>query len=83
MNNASQQMTPCEYIRMANDLAQGDNDRDNLIRKYLANAELLAKNLSLELDKYDKKYWHRFEVNKDFESDLLFRKHEKYKFVKL
>ena len=83
MNNASEQMTPCEYIRMVNDMCQTNSEKDITIRRFLAHAEKLAKELSLELDKYDKKYWHRFAQNSDFNYNLLLRKHPKYKFHKL
>lgn len=83
MDRASSQMTPCEYIRMANDLVQGDSLTDKLIREYLAKAELLAKEMSKELHNYDRRYWHRFPQNKDYESDLEFRKSKAYKYEKV
>jgi hypothetical protein len=56
-------MTPCEYIRRVNDLVQGDDKNSQEIRRLLAHAENLAKNMSITLHKYEPQYWKKFPTN--------------------
>ena len=67
LRNTSLHMTPCEYIRLINDLAQGDNEKDELIRKYCYFAEKHAKWLSRNLYKIRPDIWqNKWTVNEDY-----------------
>lgn len=79
MRDASNARTICEVLRMANDLNQGDSKREKMTRKLLAEAETMAKKMSLKLLEYNqevfKDYWQE---NPDKESDLKIRMSKHY-----
>ena len=81
--------TPCEVLREINDLFQGDTDIDRIVRKKLAEVEAKTKEMSLFIDKYDKKFHDRWELNVNSSSDFRFRQSdhntpkETYKYHKL
>ena len=43
MNNANYMRSPCEVLREINDLFQGDTEKDEKVRKLLAEAEAKTK----------------------------------------
>jgi len=51
MRTASRFMTPCEALRQINDLCQGDDEKDKLIRELLSDFEILAKRLAREVNR--------------------------------
>ena len=81
--------TPCEVLREINDLFQGDDDFSKLIRLKLAEVESKAKEMSLFIDKYDKKFHQRWDMNVDSSDDFNLRQKdhntpkETYKFHKI
>ena len=79
MRDASNARTICEVLRMANDLNQGDSKREKMTRKLLAEAEAMAKKMSLKLLEYNqdvfKDYWKE---NPDKEADLKKRMSKNY-----
>ena len=83
LNNAAPQRGVCEVIREINDLFQGDTELDKLIRLRCAEAERMAKEMSIELCKTVKEYYKRWPENKDYTKDMANRKKAGYKFHKL
>jgi len=81
--------TPCEVLREINDLFQGDDDFSKLIRLKLAEVESKAKEMSLFIDKYDKQFHQRWDMNVDSSDDFNLRQKdhntpkETYKFHKI
>lgn len=79
MRDASNAITICEVLRRINDLNQGDSKREKMTRKLLAEAERMAKKMSLKLLEYNKEvftnYW---EENKNKEEDLKKRMSKNY-----
>ena len=73
MWRTSSRRTPCEVLREINDLFQGDGDIDRIVRKKLAEVEAKTKEMSLFIDKYDKKFHDRWELNVNSASDFNFR----------
>ena len=67
--------TPCEVLREINDIFQGDEELDKIVRKKLAEVEAKTKEMSLFIDKYDKKFHERWERNTDSDVDFL-RRHQ-------
>ena len=49
MRTASEWMTYCEYLRLINDLCQGDSEKDKQIREYCAKAEKITKKLGRKI----------------------------------
>jgi hypothetical protein len=76
-------LTICEVLRQINDLCQGDSPRDNLIRKKLATAEIMAKKMIHKLLQYNKDFekdwWAK---NPDYEETLI-RELKTYKIAKV
>ncbi len=71
MRNASKHRTICEVLREINDLHQGANEHDVMVRMKLAEAQAMAKRMSRKLLEYNKEvYRDWWEKNKDFEADL-------------
>jgi len=82
-NPMSKFRTVCEVLREINDLVQKDSKRDKVIRKKLAEAEKMAKRMSLKLEWYNKNFiQEEFEKNEDAEKDYKRRKKKDYKMVK-
>ena len=75
--------TPCEVLREINDLFQGDEEIDRIVRKKLAEVEAKTKEMSLFIDKYDKKFHERWKPNVDANVDAEFRETETYKYHKI
>jgi hypothetical protein len=79
MRDTSNARTVCEVLREINDLVQSDSKRDKVIRKKLAEAEGMAKKMSLKLLEYNqdvfKDYWKE---NPDKEADLKIRMSKRY-----
>lgn len=81
--------TPCEVLREINDMFQGDAERDRIVRYKLAEVEAKTKEMSLFIDKYDKKFHNRWELNADVARDFNFRQsgkntpREDYKYYKI
>ena len=89
MWRTSEFRTPCEVLREINDIFQEDDELDQVVRKKLAEVEAKTKEMSLFIDKYDKKFHQRWERNKDATNDFLRRQSDNnsprkdYKFHKL
>ena len=84
MCTANYLRSPCEVIREINDEFQGDTKRDEKIRKLCAEAEAMTKRMSIELTKYDDKYYKTWwEKVVDFNNNLIRRKSPEYKFHKI
>ena len=80
MRNASLQRTICEVLRELNDLHQSDSAHDKTIRVKLAEAEKMAKRMSLKLLENNKeafKDW--WASNPEYEKRLRARLEEGYK----
>lgn len=79
MRDASNSRTICEVLREINDLCQGNNSHDKLIRKKLSEAETMAKKMSYKLLEYNqevfKDWWAE---NPDKEKDLKIRMSKHY-----
>ena len=60
MNNVSGWRGPCEVLREINDLVQYDKELNRTIRTKLAEAEALAKEMSIELVKFIPDYHLRW-----------------------
>lgn len=69
--------TPCEVLREINDIFQGDTDLDKMVRHKLAEVETKTKEMSLFIDKYDKKFHERWEKNADSAEDFNRRHKDK------
>jgi len=83
MNNANYMRSPCEVLREINDLFQGDTEKDELVRKLLAEAEAKTKRMSIELTKYDQtSYLTWWDKILDYSDRLMRRKNPSYKFYK-
>ena len=83
MNNANYMRSPCEVLREINDLFQGDSEKDELVRKLLAEAEAKTKRMSIELTKYDQKYYLTWwDDILDYSDRLIRRKNPSYKYYK-
>ena len=89
MWRTSHKRTPCEVLREINDIFQGDTELDKNVRKLLAEVEAKTKEMSLFIDKYDKKFHNRWENNTDSGVDFLRRQkdhntpRDDYKYHKL
>lgn len=57
MRDSSPKYTPCELLRMINDLCQGDSKKDKQIRELLGACEKQTKRLGQEVNKYNKEIW--------------------------
>ena len=83
MNNANYMRSPCEVLREINDLFQGDTEKDEKVRKLLAEAEAKTKRMSIELTKYDQKYYLTWwDDILDYSDRLIRRKNPSYKYYK-
>ena len=83
MNNANYMRSPCEVLREINDLFQGDSEKDEKVRKLLAEAEAKTKRMSIELTKYDQTYYLTWwDKILDYSDRLIRRKNPSYKFYK-
>ena len=83
MNNANYMRSPCEVLREINDLFQGDTEKDEKVRKLLAEAEAKTKRMSIELTKYDQKYYLTWwDDILDYSDRLIRRKNPNYKYYK-
>jgi len=83
MNNANYMRSPCEVLREINDLFQGDTEKDELVRKLLAEAEAKTKRMSIELTKCDQTYYLTWwDKILDYSDRLMRRKNPSYKFYK-
>lgn len=51
MRTAGEDLTVCEYLRLINDLCQGEEDKDKLIREYCYKGEKIGKMLGREVSK--------------------------------
>ena len=83
MNNANYMRSPCEVLREINDLFQGDTEKDEKVRKLLAEAEAKTKRMSIELTKYGQTYYLTWwDKISDYSDRLIRRKNPSYKFYK-
>ena len=57
MRDSSPKFTPCELLRMINDLCQGDSDKDKRIRELCGACEKQTKRLGQEVNKYNYEIW--------------------------
>ena len=81
MKSTWEERTPCEVLREINDLVQDDDKKSRRIRKKLAYAENLVKDMALALrdcnkDALSKGTW---EKNKDYEEDAKRRQSKNYR----
>ena len=83
MNNANPMRSPCEAIRLVNDMFQCDSPYDDAIRKLLAEAENKAKQMSIGLSKYQPNFHERWVNFPGLEGRLDLRNHPQYKFHKI
>lgn len=89
MWRTSTHRTPCEILREINDIFQGDKPLDIIVRRKLAEVEAKAKEMSLFIDKYDRRFHEMWEKNEDSAADFDFRQRDKntpketYKYHKL
>lgn len=76
-------------LRELNDMFQGDTEKDVMVRKLLAEAEMKAKDMSIHLTKHEPNYYKKWDKNHDAEKDFLRRQkdlntpNENYKYHKL
>ena len=83
MNNANPMRSPCEAIRLVNDMFQEDTPHDIEVRKLLAEAENKAKQMSIELSKYQPDFHNRWDDFPGLGDRLIFRKRPEYKFLNI
>jgi len=82
MRTASEWMTYCEYLRLINDLCQGDDDKDRQIRQYCAEAEKITKTLGRKIAELDPNYLRTpnlYKPNPRFRELLKIRLEDGYK----
>jgi hypothetical protein len=72
--------SPCEAIRLINDMFQEDTPHDIEVRKLLAEAENKAKQMSIELSDYQPHFHERWFKFPGLEDRMNFRKSPDYKF---
>ena len=83
LHKASLKLTPCEYIRKINDLAQSDSENDKKIREYCFNAEKGAKWLADKLYHLSPNIWQGiWKINESFAQDFVRRIKPDYKYYK-
>lgn len=51
MRTAGEELTVCEYLRLINDLCQGDSEKDKQIRMLCAKGEKVGKILGAEVSR--------------------------------
>ena len=83
MNNANYMRSPCEVIRLINDMFQGDSPLDEKVRYLLAEAELKSKLMSIELSKHNASFHHRWPNEPLYAEKIRLRKSPGYKFYKM
>lgn len=83
MNNANYMRSPCEVIRLVNDMFQGDSALDEKVRYLLAEAELKSKLMSIELSKHNDSFHHRWPREPLYDQRIKLRKSPGYKFYKM
>jgi hypothetical protein len=80
MRNASQERTICEVLRELNDLHQSDSSHDKIVRIKCAEAERMAKRMSLKLLENNKEIFRDWWAsNPEYEKRLRARLQEGYK----
>lgn len=82
MRTASEWLTYCEYLRLINDLCQGDDEKDKKIREYCAKAEKVTKTLGREIARLNPDYLktpNLYETNPNWRDKLALRLSDGYK----
>ena len=75
--------SPCEVLREINDLFQDDTAKDKYVRKLLAECEVMSKDMSIHLTKYEPNYHKKWKSNVNANADIKFRERKEYKFHKI
>jgi len=83
MNNANYMRSPCEMLRLINDMFQCDTPLDIKVRELLAEAENKSKQMSIELSKHQPNFHERWVDFPGQEDRLYLRRHPDYKFHKI
>ncbi len=77
MRTGSPVRSPCEVLRKINDICQGDNPKDNEIRKLCAECEKKVKIVARSTPRSNRGTW-AWENNPGWESDLDIRLADNY-----
>ena len=82
MRTAWECLSVCEYLRLINDLCQGDDAKDKEIRILCVKGEKAGKILAKEVSRLNKKFWQKpnlYEKQKDWKEKLKMRLQDDYK----
>ena len=82
MRTAGEELTVCEYLRLINDLCQGDNEKDKEIRILCAKGEKVGKILGREVSRLNPSFLKQpnlYEKQADWKALLKLRLDDNYK----